>query len=47
MRAVGFGMASRLPETGDRLDIVYTPILDAWEGKESIKLKLKDFKVLG
>lgn len=47
MSAVGFRMAERMPEIGERLDIVYTPILDVWKGEERLKLRIKDFKVLG
>lgn len=46
LTAVGFRMSDRLPSPGARLDLVYVPQLDQWEGRESIKLKIKDFVVL-
>ncbi len=43
---VGFRMADRRPEPGERIDVVYTPILDSYQGVEKIKLRIKDFHVL-
>ncbi len=44
VKAVGFRMGHLLPEPGSRLDIVYTPVLNAWEGDTSIELRIKDFR---
>lgn len=44
--AVGFRMGHRLPEPGDRLDIVYIPKLNTWKGDESVQLEIKDLRVL-
>ena len=41
--AVGFRMAERIPDPGDLIDVVYTPVLDTWRGVEKIKLMVKDF----
>lgn len=46
MNAVGFRMAERRPEPGSRLDLVYSPMLDSYQGEERIKLKVHDFKSL-
>ncbi len=46
MDAVAFRMAHRIPEPGARLDIAYTLMLDAWEGRERLKLNVKDFHVI-
>ncbi len=46
INAVGFRMGHRLPEPGDRLDIVYTPKLNNWKGEESLQLEIKDFAVV-
>lgn len=43
--AVGFGMAENMPLVrGDILDIVYTFDKNVWNGRESLQLKLRDFK---
>ncbi len=43
--AVGFGMAENLElAKGDILHIVYTLDKNVWNGKESLQLKLKDFR---
>jgi single-stranded-DNA-specific exonuclease len=47
MSAVGFRLGHRLPEPGNLLDLAYSPILDTFQGQESIKLRVKDFKVIG
>ncbi|HUT51763.1 MAG TPA: single-stranded-DNA-specific exonuclease RecJ [bacterium] len=45
--AVGFRLGHRIPEPGNRLDLAYTPILDSYQGQESLKLRVKDFQVIG
>jgi single-stranded-DNA-specific exonuclease len=43
--AIGFGMA-HLPVTpGTGLDILYTPVVSAWNGHESVQLRLRDIKM--
>jgi single-stranded-DNA-specific exonuclease len=43
--AIGFGMA-HLPVTpGTWLDILYTPVVNVWNGHESMQLRLRDIKM--
>lgn len=42
--AVGFGMGERLDEIKDRIDVLYTPTINYWDGVNSIQLKLRDLK---
>jgi single-stranded-DNA-specific exonuclease len=43
LRAFGFGLAHRIPSPGARLDVIYTPVLDTWNGQTRLELKLRDF----
>jgi single-stranded-DNA-specific exonuclease len=42
--AIGFGMASFPVSQGTRLDILYTPATNVWNGQESVQLRLRDLK---
>jgi len=46
IRAVGFRMAHLLPRADDRVDIVYVPEIDNWEGRDEVRLRIKDLKVV-
>jgi single-stranded-DNA-specific exonuclease len=39
---IGFRMAERIPEFGPRMDLVYTPEFNTWDGQTSIQLRLID-----
>jgi single-stranded-DNA-specific exonuclease len=43
-KTVGFGMGAELPAAGDKLDIVYGLEVDRWNGEESLRLNLADFR---
>jgi len=40
LRAIGFGMGRRPVHTGDRLDVVFTPRLDRWQGVERLEVEV-------
>jgi single-stranded-DNA-specific exonuclease len=42
-KSVGFGMGKDRPETGEKLDIVYTLEVDRWNGEETLRLNLLDY----
>ncbi len=42
--AVGFRLADRLPQPGSNLDVLYTPVLDTYNGVEKLKLQIKDLR---
>ena len=42
--AIGFRMADRLHEFRERLDLLYTPNLNLWDGHTSIQLRLVDIR---
>jgi single-stranded-DNA-specific exonuclease len=42
--AIGFGMGDRSNDVTERLDLVYTPEFNTWEGNVSIQLKLRDLR---
>jgi single-stranded-DNA-specific exonuclease len=44
LQAIGFGMADRAIETGDRLDILFSPMLNTWQGTTSLELRLLDLR---
>lgn len=43
--AMGFNMGERFSEIlpGTRLDILFQPVIDSWQGRETLKWHLKDF----
>ncbi len=47
MRAVAFGMSDRLDElmsAGGRCSLVYSPIINEWQGRRSVELNVADFQ---
>ncbi|MEE8418636.1 MAG: single-stranded-DNA-specific exonuclease RecJ [Dehalococcoidales bacterium] len=42
--AVGFGLASYLPDMSKHIDIVYNLEIDRWKGQEKLRLNLADFR---
>lgn len=42
--AIAFRMAERIPEPGTRLDLVFSPETDRWEGRERVQLRIVDFR---
>ena len=45
--AIGFGLSKEAPRKGDRIDVVFTPDINRWQGNEKIQLRLEDLKVGG
>jgi len=43
IKAVGFGMGDRMPEVGERLDVIYTPEINEWKDSRSVNLRIRDF----
>jgi single-stranded-DNA-specific exonuclease len=43
--AIGFGMASLPIQQGARLEVLYTPTINVWNGSESVQLRLRDLKL--
>lgn len=41
---IGFGMGDRLGDATERVDIVYTPEFNTWDGTTSIQLRLRDLR---
>ncbi len=44
--AIGFSMAGRA-ELGDRLDVVFSPAMNVWNGRSSLQLTIKDLRKAG
>jgi len=47
MRVVAFGMAERLPDlmsAGGKCCLVYTPMINEWQGRRSVELNVIDFQ---
>lgn len=44
IRAIGFGLAGRLPVRGDRVDVVSSPFVDSWQGRENPRLRIEDLR---
>ena len=44
VEAIGFGLSERHP-IEDRIDIVFTPEINRWQGDEKIQLRIIDLKV--
>lgn len=42
--AIGFGMADQPVEPGQRLDVLFSPIVSTWQGSTTIELRLVDFR---
>lgn len=45
--AIGFGLGERGKDLkmGDRVDLVYTLLVDSWSGEERLQLKIRDFRL--
>jgi single-stranded-DNA-specific exonuclease len=43
--AIGFGMADQPITQGKRMDILYTPGINVWNGNASLQLRLRDVKL--
>ena len=43
--AIGFGMATAPVAQGGRLDLLYTPEINMWNGNASLQLRLKDLQI--
>jgi len=44
---IAFGMAARIDELAGEFDLLFTPDINEWRGRNSIQLKVKDFAVVG
>ncbi len=44
LEAIGFGFGHRHPLNGKRVDMIFTPGLNRWQGSEKIQLKIVDLK---
>jgi single-stranded-DNA-specific exonuclease len=42
--AIAFGMSDRPIEAGDRLDILFSPMLSTWQGATTLELRLLDMR---
>jgi len=42
--AIGFGLADRHPLKGETIDMVFTPEMNHWQGREKIQLRIIDLK---
>ncbi len=42
--AIGFGMAERAVEVGDCVDVLYSPMLNEWNGSVAVELRLRDIR---
>jgi single-stranded-DNA-specific exonuclease len=47
IEAIGFGLSRAAPMKGDRIDTVFTPDINRWQGNEKIQLRLADLEVGG
>jgi len=45
LNAIGFGMADAPVLPGGRIDLLYTPEVNVWNGSASLQLRLKDLQV--
>ena len=45
--AIGFGMADLEVAAGDRLDVLYSPMVNEWNGSEYTELRLRDLRPAG
>lgn len=43
--AIGFGMAHAPVQQGARIEVLYTPTINVWNGSESVQLRLRDLKL--
>lgn len=43
--AIGFGMADMPVRQGGRIDVLYTPEINVWNGHASLQLRLRDLKM--
>ncbi len=44
MPCIAFGMAARLEELGERVDLLFVPALNQWQGRTSVQLQIRDFR---
>lgn len=44
--AIGFKLAGKLPDA-EFIDILFTPELNVWQGRENIQLRLRDIRISG
>ena len=44
LSAIGFGMIDRQVEVGDRLDLLHSPMINHWNGTDSVELRLRDLR---
>ncbi len=44
--AIGFGMADLPIEQGGRINILYTPQINVWNGAASLQLRLRDLRII-
>jgi len=44
LEAIGFGLGHHHPLNGKRVDIIFTPGLNRWQGSENIQLKIVDLR---
>jgi len=44
LEAIAFGFGHHHPLNGKRVDIIFTPGLNRWQGSEKIQLKIVDFR---
>jgi hypothetical protein len=43
--AIGFGMATVPVAQGGRIDLLYTPEINTWNGNANLQLRLKDLQI--
>lgn len=41
---IAFGMGGRVLEPGSKIDVAYRPVVSRWQGRESVKLEVKDVR---
>jgi hypothetical protein len=44
LAAIGFGMSDQPVDAGDRLDILFSPMVSTWQGATTLELRLLDVR---
>ncbi|HVM95154.1 MAG TPA: hypothetical protein VMT89_02140, partial [Candidatus Acidoferrales bacterium] len=44
LSAIAFGMADQAVETGSKLDVLFTPEENEWNGSKSVQLRIRDMR---
>ena len=45
IEAIGFNLAKRHPLDGAKIDLLFTPEIDSWNGHEKLQLKIVDLEI--